>query len=384
MLLNETQLTQIVYGAAFLGSGGGGAISTGLSFVKIIMENTHQKGVILLSGKEVEIPDITACVLCDIGAITAIEKNQAIAINNAYLHMSAYYKVKTGKHIAAVFPIETGPENTLAPFVLASYQHIPVVDGDGAGRAVPDLGLCTFGTIPFEGDPMHQAIMADELANWLLVNTANVNGLDKSMRNIASSPQFGSSASLCLWVSPLSELYNKSVRGSILKTLSCGELLAGIKMHDPSLIHHALPIVNELAAALICAGKVVNRQESESGAFNFGTIHINDSPTSETITILNQNENLIAFGSNHEMPLCCAPDSICYLDQHFQPLTNCEIKPGMFVFVIAIKAHEKLYQPEILTRFCQLISSLGYAGKRNQLSNLMPLGDLLIELYAKH
>src|SRR5690606_32253297 len=70
------------------------------------------------------------------------DPKQDEALQYAYEMLLAH--VAGGKTIEALFPLETGPENILAPFVLAARHGLAVVDGDGAGRAVPTLPLCTF------------------------------------------------------------------------------------------------------------------------------------------------------------------------------------------------------------------------------------------------
>jgi DUF917 family protein len=84
--------------------------------------------------------------VCDIGSIGALDKKQTDALRYAFDALAQHFKSTLGP-IGALFPIETGPENTMAAFVIAARTGLPVVDGDGAGRAVPTIPFCSFSAL---------------------------------------------------------------------------------------------------------------------------------------------------------------------------------------------------------------------------------------------
>ncbi|RKX43696.1 MAG: hypothetical protein DRP33_00565 [Thermotogae bacterium] len=52
----------------------------------------------------------------------------------------------TGTKFDFVVPVETGGFNSVTPLHAGALKGLPVVDADGAGRAVPELQMTTFHT----------------------------------------------------------------------------------------------------------------------------------------------------------------------------------------------------------------------------------------------
>ena len=49
-----------------------------------------------------------------------------------------------GRRFTHVIPGEIGGANSMRPMIVAAYMGIPVIDGDGMGRAFPELQMDTF------------------------------------------------------------------------------------------------------------------------------------------------------------------------------------------------------------------------------------------------
>lgn len=98
-----------------------------------------------------------------------------------------------GKNIGFVFPIEIGPQNSMVAMELASHLWVPFIDGDCAGRSVPEMQQTTLSVhnIPlapfvistFQGDSMmmftsqsderYEAICrAIAMASWGVINVS--------------------------------------------------------------------------------------------------------------------------------------------------------------------------------------------------------------------
>lgn len=384
MVINKKLLTRIMYGSAFLGSGGGGKIAAGIAFIKAI----NGKKINLLTDINEKDGQLIACIICDIGSITEFDKNQVKALEFAFEALSKEFEPKLGRPIQAFFPIETGPENTLAPFVLASKFGFPVIDGDGAGRAVPTLPLSTF-AINDISNPQPVAI-SNGVGDLMLVRTNDVKRFDVLLRSVANIEAFSNSASLALWPATVLELSTKSVMGSITKALNVGQLLEGIRSNDENLIKGSLKVVNKLQGFLIAMGEIIYKSNVEKGAFSYTTTKIKQSNGS-IVSIISQNESLIVFSSLSTQPIAVAPDSICYLMNDFMPITNAEIdiqtslpaknKKPQRIFLIGVKANIKLRNPIILDGFRKILEELGYAGNIDlKPVNTRPLGSLFIKL----
>jgi DUF917 family protein len=384
MVLDKKLLTRILYGSAFLGSGGGGLIESGRKFLE---EIGGSKVSLLTFPFSREHGKLLACVVCDMGSITAFDEKQSDALNLAYETLRDYFnKVKEEKKIQAFFPIETGPENTLAPFVLAARFGFYVIDGDGAARAVPTLPLSTFSVGGIK-NPKPVSI-ANGNGDSMLVFTKEP---EKILRSVSHIDAFSNSSSLALWPDTVDELFKDCIGGTITRALHCGQLIEGIRENDNKLIEESIGRVNDLSAFVIGAGEVIFKTGLEKGAFNFTTTKIRQKDGS-IITIISQNESLIAFSDQSYLPLAIAPDSICYLGFDFNPCTNGEIesidetvghnkKAKQQIYVIGVKAHKKLQHQDIRNGFKKIIEELGYAGNMDiKTPKQKPLGDLLMGL----
>lgn len=380
MFLDEKLLHNLVQGAAFLGSGGGGKISSGETFVKIILG--YGSGVELLTHPvAAKDQQKLACILCDIGSISSFDPKQDHALDIAFKGLSASFS-SLGK-IEAFFPIEIGPENTLAPFVLAAKYKFPVVDGDGAARAVPTLPLSTFSI----GHPKNwkPVAIASGRGDSMMVASGKVEDFDSLLRKVAQISPFDNSASLALWPDTIAALTKNCIEGTISKAVFCGMLLEGLQSRNQVQIREALPKVNELKGYLIKEGKLLYKRQVERGGFSFNTTKF-QTDAGEIITVISQNENLMAFCDRIDVPIAIAPDSICYLRSDMKPFTNSEIDytdslTDQYFYIIGVEAHEKLHDPAIMKGFNEIIQELRFntrfdipkqAGK--------PLGDLIVEL----
>lgn len=371
--LNRENLNYILTGSALLGSGGGGSISTGKNFINIILK---QKKVVNLIDT---VSDDFGFVLADIGAVSAEESRQDIAIYNAYDKLNAYYKSVYKKECTCIFPVETGPENTFAPIVLAAKKGISVFDGDGGGRAVPQIQLCSYAAAGINPSP---AAITNDQHDSLLVFCDDAAGMDSLLRPVTAAAQFGNSASLALFPASVKELANACVGGSISFALYTGMLIKALQTKNKKLIQSSLPFVNKKRACLLGSGKVTNVEDQVSGAFDIGRVVL-ITHEGEEITIYTQNENLIAFSSKDSSPMAVAPHSIAYLKNKSTPITNSEIKKNDEISLLCIEAAPELLTPRVKSGFQILLGTLGYAGKVAILksgNSLVPLGTLLQSL----
>lgn len=376
MEISSKKLHHIIEGAALLGSGGGGNKAAAYALLKYIVETAPSGKVQLVSAHDHSFDSSAmGCVIADIGANAAQEEKQYEAIATAFSELSLHIQRTVGGSLTFVSPIETGPENSMVPFVVAAHYGIPVLDIDGAGRAVPVLSLATFSELP-----PSPAVIANDKGDFILLKIDQVAELDSMLRPITGSALFGNSGSLALWPSSIGQLLSCSIKNSLSYAMACGELIdclqKGLQI-DPE----CLSFVNERKACLLGQGRVQSIQNKEEGAFDYSQVVICDVSTDSIISVLVQNESLILYNSNQPGPMLTAPASIGYLKKDGSAITNAEIKQGDEVFVLAIDAHETLKQPERLLLFKEQLQEFAYFGElKYQLPEEHDLGDLLVRL----
>ncbi|MCA9860412.1 MAG: DUF917 domain-containing protein, partial [Thermomicrobiales bacterium] len=140
MKVSREDLKDLARGAAFLGTGGGGNPYVGRLMVERALDET---------GREIELLDLSevpddALVIptAMMGAPTCIVEK----LPNGSELVSSFQRLEghLGKKGFATMPIEAGGMNSMMPLVVGLRLGIPVVDGDGMGRAFPELFHETF------------------------------------------------------------------------------------------------------------------------------------------------------------------------------------------------------------------------------------------------
>ena len=132
----------IAAGAAVLASGGGGSYHDACS---ILQELAGQgwSGTVTVQDYD---GATNACVLAIMGSPDAADSLTLSAVQNSVSNTVAVMEASTGALLGALIPVEIGPINSLVPLIGAAMSQgaVWVVNGDGAGRAVPELPQTTF------------------------------------------------------------------------------------------------------------------------------------------------------------------------------------------------------------------------------------------------
>lgn len=369
--LSQEDLESLAQGTALLGGGGGGSLAAARMFIPAIA----QAGGVTITS---EAPAGEGCVLADIGANSSIEAGQVKAIENCMALMTAQ---RGGKGFTCLYAVETGPENTLAPMVYAALHGLPVFDGDGAGRAVPEIPLCSYAV---SGIPVDPLAIANDGSDAVVAFAQDSADMDALLRPITAASQFGGSASMALWAADNAQLSNAAIPGTISYALALGRFLQAMRAGDRARAEALVPMLNARQACVLGIGKVTAINSNDNGAFDLGSVVVQPAHGGP-ITVLTQNENLIAYSADHAEPLAVAPHSICYLRQGWDAITNAELKVGDRLALIGVSALAPLATPTLLARFGTTLRGLGFGGRPGTFGHgLQPtaLGTLLFGMNA--
>jgi DUF917 family protein len=104
-------------------------------------------------------------------------------------------------------------------------------------------------------------------------------------------------------------------------------------------------------------GTVVSVSVETKGGFDFGKVTIKGE-NGQTLRVDYKNENMMAW--RNEDLVAIVPDGICYLSLDGQPLTNADIKEGMNVTVIGLKAPDRWRVPAGFNVFRRVLEAMGY------------------------
>ncbi|MCL6626086.1 MAG: DUF917 domain-containing protein, partial [Alicyclobacillus shizuokensis] len=239
------------------------------------------------------------------------------------------------QRVTALCPVECGGMNSMIPFVVAARMGLPVVDGDGMGRAFPELQMETFHVFGVSGTP---ACIADEWGNVVLFETVDNYRLESFAR--ACTVKMGGYSHLVDYPMTGAQMKQSAVRGTISMCIQLGRALEDAKRE------HRNPVEAVLAATAgtlyghgvrLFFGKVVDVSRRTRDGFAVGKAVLRgvEQDADREMTIEFQNENLVALVDGEVV--ATVPDIIALLDPETGlPVTNERLRYGQRAVVIGI------------------------------------------------
>ena len=176
--LAESDLIPLSLGAALLGTGGGGNPYIGMLRLRELMRKGASPEVLPLEA--IGDDDYVGSV-GGIGApVVGVEK---IKQGQECLRALRGVEEAAGVRVNALISAEIGGSNSIEPILTAAYAGVPVLDGDGMGRAFPEIQMSTF--FIYGHDPSPGAI-ADDKGNVVIFKTVvDMYWLERFARHIA-------------------------------------------------------------------------------------------------------------------------------------------------------------------------------------------------------
>ena len=333
----DEDLDAIEIGAAILGTGGGGNPYIGKLRCREELKKGRKIPVIPLS----ELPDDAFVVsLGGIGApVVGVEK-----IEEGQECLRALYALEKelDLKVDALISAEIGGANSMEPMLTAAQAGLPVVDGDGMGRAFPEMQMCTWSIYGHREAP---GAMADEKGNIVVIReTPNDVWLEKIARSVVVV--MGAAAGLATQPMRGNFVKRAAVPNTITQALNLGR--AVLKAHatnsDP-----VQTVINQEKGKLLMTAKITDLQRHLKGGFAVGHISLDGFGEfhGETGRIDLQNEFLV-FWHNGQVEVC-TPDLIVVLDSDTGlPITTEMLKYGQRVAVLGLPAHPLMRSPEAL------------------------------------
>ena len=349
-ILNKKSLEDIVIGATFLGTGGGGSIKTGLQIVKDVLDNVE-----IVSLDEVE-DDAVIVVAEGMGSPEVmLEKGFTSQTANAFEALQKH----TGKKIDYVIPVETGAGNSITPMTVSAEKDIPVIDADGAGRAIPELQQTTFSIY---GIPMCPAALADDQDNWVIVNLNDPYLMEDLGRSITT--EFGQQAGLVWHMMKGKEMKEVVIPDALSIAEEVGRAIRESKENEKDSVD---AVIRVLEGQELLRGEVTKKTTDTREGFDYGEVLIENGK--DKLKVLYKNENMLAYRNGKLAAM--VPDRISWITTDGEPLTNADIEEGMEVACIGMEAHEKWTTKKAISTFKRVLEELGYDDEYRPLSKLI-------------
>ncbi|MEQ8449381.1 MAG: DUF917 domain-containing protein [Nitratireductor sp.] len=335
--LTEADIEALEIGSAILGTGGGGNPYIG----KLRARQALRAGNTLSVIKMEDLPDDAKVV--SLGGIGApLISFERIKEGREGLRCVRALEERLGFKADAIACEEIGGQNAMEPLITASLAGLPVVDGDGMGRAFPEMQMTTYSIYGHRSTP---SVMCDPHGNVVIFDHAISEKWHERMARACVISQGGAST---LASAPMSGAFVKqfSIPDSYTKAVALGRAVIEARQR------HADPI------AAICdmeggqvrfTGKIKDLKRHLKGGFVTGEAIIEgfDGCNDQTAAVLIQNENLV-FKRDGVVEIA-VPDLIIILDiDTGNAITTEMLRYGQRVAVVALPCHPLLRTPEAL------------------------------------
>jgi len=361
--LDKDSVIKITKGACFLGSGGGGPLSITPSIIDNIFKATDKVKVVDIH----EVPDDAGIAIS--AGMGSPQGAAGMTFDTA--PSKAFDTVATtyGK-LDYVAAIEVGAANSVIPMLVAAHNNIPLVDANGAGRAVPTLPSTTFNQV---GIPPTPAVLsAVGVAGNPVVECPAGDSAEQveawAQIVLTTNPDFSAhkAGAIALW--PFSGKKLKEGKGADATAIGGSLRLAediGGALDSLTPIDSVTEVLKASGKTFnyLGSGKVVAIKEESVGALDGGIVEVE--MDNSIIELPYLNEFLGAFNWDSEKPTyILGPDMICCMTPDGEPLSNPSIsskfqESGSFEMAIfSIQADAPMRKPEMFDMFAKHIKSL--------------------------
>jgi hypothetical protein len=337
-VLKESDLLPLSLGAALLGTGGGGNPYIGMLRTRELLRKGASVEVLPLEALE---DDQYIGSVGGIGApVVGVEKiEQGEECLRALQAVEAAQQVK----VAALISAEIGGANSMEPILTAAQAGLPVVDGDGMGRAFPEVQMTTFSIYGQEASP---AAISDDKGNVVVFrHVVDMLWLERFARHVAVDMGAGAGFATAAMIG--SFVKKTAVPGTVTQALEIGRTLLEARARRQNVVERLLA---KTGATLFFTGKIADVRRELKGGFAMGEARltgIGDHAGSQA-RIAIQNENLVLFVDG--VPVVMVPDLIMNLEiDTGEPITTEMLRYGQQLAVIGIPAHDLLKTPKALT-----------------------------------
>ena len=335
--LESADIDALLRGLEIFGTGGGGSVGFG----RAIMENDFARG---REYELIELPDVpdNALIVSGgiMGSVKVLDRFPPEEIVSSWeeqfepmLALRAMEK-RFGRKVDFLVPFELGGLNTPVILSLAARAGIPIINGDGVGRAAPETQMTSFIGHGVSLTPMP---LVDWKGNTVIVeDSASIFFPDEVGRFVVT--RAGGLGANSHYAMDGTRAKLAVIPGTIGDALRLGRAVGDIA--DPSaIVEH---IGREVGAKLAFAGRVEALREEEAMGFLVQTASIAGSGHYEgqILDVVMKNEFMMA--SKGDSIGCMFPDLILMVDDRGRGVMSADLKEGQDVHVLVGQCHSRL------------------------------------------
>ncbi|GAU79930.1 DUF917 domain-containing protein [Fusibacter sp. 3D3] len=351
-LVTKKDFEYIVMGGALFGSGGGGPVAAGMQIIQDIL--SYNKPVEIIQVKDL------AEERNQSGAVVAFMGSPSAGAGGIDLETptNAFNALCNFKPLTYAMLIELGGGNSVVPMSVAVRKNIPIVDGDGAGRAVPKIQNTTYAQVI---SPSPAALSNGKQSglptvdNIILLKDLEpdemADALEAYCLEILSMPTFGQMGGLATYMMDSNDLPNAIISGTLTLSYYAGKAIVDALDSKVDPVPRVVELLTDQGKACYTFGiaqitQIIKPTDADAD-LDLGKVILEDSK-GNTMILDYENENLFATLNGEIWAM--APDSICYIGNQ-GAMSNVEIQVGDQVTILGISADAKMRVKSIVNSF---------------------------------
>ena len=326
MIVDREDLEQLLLGAAFFSTGGGGSLAAGVELVasisklEIVRVGEARPGGISATGYLVGSIDAPSLGEVASRGIRVAVKREAELVVRAF----QFLREKWAGAIDYVVPVELGGYNTAVALFLAFETGLPLLDADLTGRSAPEMYQTGYyiGDIP----PTPAAVVTAMGEKLLIEGVSDYGRLDNLLRALVQATH-GLDVGVANFPVAVSTAGPFLVQGSLSKCMRIGALLSQGRVEEA---------VSLASGHVIYRGRVTGESFHSASGFTVGHALVTDGKT--TLSLRYKNEILAAY-LGQELA-ASVPDLIGVVTPGGRPVENTRFPLGEEVIVYVLPAPE--------------------------------------------
>ena len=341
MKLQDQHLQDLASGAAFLATGGGGDPYLSLLCAQQSIKQYDSAELISIDAVA---DDALIVAIGSVGAPTT-SLELLPSIDEPLIAIRAFER-HTGLAIDAVVSFEIGGGNSLIPIVAAAAAGIPVIDGDGMGRALPEVQMMTYSIAGISPTP---AIAVDYAGNTVAFDGISVLDYEEQIR--AFSMGRGGIVTTVEFAMSAKQLRHCIVADTVSLAIAIGEVLRLSRGNAVQLVEKLQPVFESTVygqMSVLFSGTVTDVATSVIGGYDIGYALLRtDNNAKQEIRVDIKNEYLTVWEGSKL--LASVPDLITFVDTETgQPINSERLSFGQRVTIVGIACPPHFRTPDAL------------------------------------
>lgn len=327
--ITHDDIADLCAGSVFLATGGGGDPYVSQILVEQALKKHGSVDLVPLA----DVPDDAFVVaIGEVGAPTV--SLEQLPIGTECLDVVDRFEAWVGRKISHIVSFEVGGANSVIPLIAAAAKNIPLIDGDGMGRALPEAQMMTFA---IEGVRPTPAVAVDYAGGATYFDTADTLLYERQIRNIAMA--MGGMVFTAEHPMTAEEARRAIVPGTISFALQVGRTL---RQNFGNAEHVEAPLRALFARSdygilkHLYTGKIVDINRKIVGGFDVGEATIESvGGNAPSMTLSIKNEFLVATVNGKVV--ASVPDLITMVDHETSsPINSERVHYGQRVTVFGI------------------------------------------------